>query len=181
MNPYDGGYNYGVWLCPGNQEKLAELIAKHNVKTVLEIGSCYGASACWFAREGCVVTCVDLWCAIPEHGVPAYVFDIFKRNTEGYPVSTVHGDSHSWDTLAYVGRLIGSVDLVYIDGSHDYEGVRQDIEMYGPLATKVLCGDDYDRDLPSVAGVIRAVDECVPDRKVHGRFWYKENSDEMVR
>lgn len=49
--------------------------------------------------------------------------------------------------------MVGSVDLVYIDGDHTYEGVKLDIEMYGPLARKVLCGDDYDPEVPTVAGV----------------------------
>ncbi len=175
MKPYDGGYDYGVWLCEGNQQRLAELIARHQVHTVLEIGSCYGASACWFARQPGIerVTCIDLWYAIPQHGIPANIFDIFLANIEAAGVRgkirPVVGDSHS-----PILRRFHPADLIYLDGDHTYEGVRQDIEMYGPIARKVLCGDDYDVNLPSVAGVIRAVDELIPQRKTWGRFWWEE-------
>ena len=176
MKPYDGSLDYGVWLCPGNQEKLAELIAVHNVRSVLEIGSCYGASACWFARHEMIerVTCVDLWCAIPEHGIPENVQAVCHWNCEHAGVADkirmVRGDSHAESTFQAVRRA----DLVYIDAGHTYEDARLDILTYGPLARKVLAGDDYDVDLPSVAGVIRAVDECVPGRQTHGRFWWRE-------
>jgi hypothetical protein len=76
--------------------------------------------------------------------------------------------------MTTVGVQLGSVDLVYLDAGHTYEDVAQDIQMYGPLARKVLCGDDFDVELPSVAGVIRAVDEFVPWRQTYGRFWWKE-------
>ena len=179
MKPYDGGTDYGVWLCSGNQDKLAELIQKHDVRTVLEIGTCYGASAIWFARQPGIerVVCVDLWCAIPEHGIPANVFDIFVANVRKAGMQSkivaVRGDSHLKSTLEMVvNATMGQSDLTYFDGDHTYHGVKLDLRMYG--AGKVLAGDDYDANLPSVAGVIKAVDECVPDRKVHGRLWWKE-------
>jgi cephalosporin hydroxylase len=178
MKPYDGGLDYGVWLAPGNQEVLDRLIAKHNIRTVLEIGTCYGASAIWFARHKEIerVTCIDLWCAIPEHGIPEDIGSIFWRNCIAANVAAkmypVRGNSHDKDTFAVAQRA----DLVYLDAGHTYEDVRLDIMMYGPLANKVLCGDDYDVDLPSVSGVIRAVDEFVPSRQTHGRFWWSENA-----
>ncbi len=176
VKPYDGGYDYGVWLCPGNQQKLDELIEKHEVRSVLEIGSCYGASAVWFARHPQIerVTCIDLWCSIPEHGVPPNILEIFMRNCQSAGVAgkvyPVIGDSHKESTLARVGLA----DLVYFDGDHTYRGCLMDILMFDHLARKVLCGDDYDADLPSVAGVIRAVDALVPDRQTFGRFWWEE-------
>lgn len=176
MKPYDGSYNYGIWLCPGNQAMLDRLIFKHDIRSVLEIGSCYGASAVWFARHETIerVTCVDLWCEIPEHGIPPHVMSLFDSNCQRAGVTDkirrVVGDSHDESIFQACRRA----DLVYLDGDHTYEGARMDILAYGPLARKVLCGDDYDLALPSVAGVIRAVDELVPERKVHGRLWFKE-------
>lgn len=176
MKPYDGSYNYGIWLCPGNQAMLDRLILKHDIRSVLEIGSCYGASAVWFARHEMIerVTCVDLWCEIPEHGIPSDVQLKFLHNCEiagvADRVRMVRGDSHDEETFQACRRA----DLVYLDGDHTYEGARMDILAYGPLARKVLAGDDYDFSLPSVAGVIRAVDELMPNRQTHGRLWYVE-------
>jgi len=162
-----------AWLYPHVREKLAELIAKHDIRTVLEIGTCYGCSAIWFAQRVERVTCIDTWGDIPEHGL----YDIYKQFVANTKASALYeGDRLYWMVANShnVLSVAASYDLVYLDGDHTYEGVKQDIEMYGPLASKVLCGDDYDADLPSVAGVIRAVDECVPDRQTHGRFWYLE-------
>lgn len=173
LKPWKYGEDIGGWFAPDLQTKLAELIAKHDVKTVLEIGTCYGCSAIWFAQRVERVTCVDLFGDIAEHALTG-TLDMFVRNLAAARVADrVHwlvGDSHDPMTLGY--KM--AVDLVYLDGDHTYKGAKQDIEMYGPMARKVLCGDDYDVDLPSVAGVIRAVDECVPGRETFGRFWWKE-------
>ena len=48
-------------------------------------------------------------------------------------------------------------DIVYIDASHDYNSVKQDIATWLPLVREggVICGDDYN---PGWPGVIKAVD-----------------------
>src|ERR1700734_3475264 len=162
-----------AWLYPHVAEKLEELIVKHEIRTVLEIGTCYGCSAIWFAQRVERVTCIDLWGDILEHGLYR-IYEQFIANAVA--AGLYEGDQLYWMVANSHDALpvASSYDLVYLDGDHTYEGVKQDIDMYGPLASKVLCGDDYDVELPSVAGVIRAVDECVPERKTHGRFWYIE-------
>jgi cephalosporin hydroxylase len=47
----------------------------------------------------------------------------------------IEGDSHDPGTLERVRELVrpGSVDLLFVDGDHTYEGVRADFELYGPL------------------------------------------------
>jgi predicted O-methyltransferase YrrM len=49
-------------------------------------------------------------------------------------------------------------DVVYIDASHDYESVKEDILTWLPKVKKggIICGDDYYSDWP---GVIKAVNE----------------------
>lgn len=53
-------------------------------------------------------------------------------------------------------------DIVYIDASHEYEFVIEDIKNWIPKVKKggVICGDDYVKGWP---GVIRAVDEIFGD------------------
>ena len=177
LTPWKFGEPPDAWLYPHVAEKLDELIAKHKIRTVLEIGTCYGASAIFFAKRVERVVCIDTWGDIPEHGLintyGAFVDNLRASGVLGTPgrVQWVVGNSHKPSTFA---RVYGLYDLVYIDAGHTYEDVKQDIEMYGPHATKILCGDDYDPELPSVAGVIRAVDELVPDRQTHGRLWWRE-------
>lgn len=64
------------------------------------------------------------------------------------------------------------VDLIYIDGSHDYESVWQDVFGYSELLSSrgVICGDDY--ELPSVAEAVQHVANLLTMRvNVVGTFW----------
>ncbi len=60
--------------------------------------------------------------------------------------------------------------LIYIDADHRYEHVFCDISAWrSNLAYDgILCGHDYDDSHP---GVIQAVDELLPDRKVDANVW----------
>ena len=60
-----------------------------------------------------------------------------------------------------------SVDFVFVDGNHDYEYVKKDIELWMPKIVKggMMAGDDYKR---CEAGVIQAVDEMLPHKKILG-------------
>ena len=55
-----------------------------------------------------------------------------------------------------------SLDFVFIDGDHSYEGCRNDIELWWPKVKNggVLSGHDYRRDREGF-GVVRAVNEFV--------------------
>lgn len=160
------------WFAPENRATLGRLIAEHRVRTVLEIGTCFGLSAGWFAQRVERVTCIDVWWEIPCAAVPANVYEIFVSNMEALGVRNkiviVRGNSH----LDEVCASVGDFDLVYIDGDHTYPGCKQDIRMYGPKARKVLCGDDYAPDHPDLIGVVQAVDEMLPDCSKAGRFWW---------
>jgi hypothetical protein len=63
------------------------------------------------------------------------------------------------------------IKFCHIDGSHDYESVRQHI--LGALAWivpgGVLCGDDFAPDAP---GVMRAVQDLLPGYQQVHRFWH---------
>lgn len=65
-------------------------------------------------------------------------------------------------------------DIVYIDASHDYENVRDDILAWRPKVRPggFLCGDDY---VNGWDGVIRAVDEVIGKehlRRVGNQQWW---------
>ena len=57
----------------------------------------------------------------------------------------------------------GFFDWLYIDGNHEYEFVKADLELYLPKVKPggLICGDDYDWNVASGYPVRRAVDEFV--------------------
>lgn len=59
-----------------------------------------------------------------------------------------------------------SLDLVFIDGNHDYEYVKEDIELWLPKVRSggILAGHDYDLIENRFPGVKRAVDELFGDQ-----------------
>jgi methyltransferase family protein len=69
----------------------------------------------------------------------------------------------------------GSLDFVFLDSDHSYEGTRDAILAFLPKLKKdgTLAGHDYSLEYP---GVIRAVDELLPNSKknknsfIHGRL-----------
>jgi hypothetical protein len=54
------------------------------------------------------------------------------------------GDSHSLETVEKLKiRLAGrSIDLLFIDGDHSYNSVKQDYELYGPLTRHLIAIHD---------------------------------------
>lgn len=90
--------------------------------------------------------------------------DSERRNLEWMALSDerheqIHGDS------AEVGRdwARGLVDLVFIDGDHTYQQVREDIWMWLPHIVEggILCGHDYGWE--KWPGVKQAFDEEMVD------------------
>ena len=55
-----------------------------------------------------------------------------------------------------VNDIKEELDFVYVDGNHDYEFVKKDIELYYPLIKKggVIGGDDFSVDFVGVAKAV---------------------------
>lgn len=108
-------------------------------ETVLEIGTFQGGTLwVWTRALDSVrrVTCIDK---------PVWNEMIHQRRRELYPtfsadveIELLFGDSHAESTYEEATRFVDeSVDFLFIDGDHSYEGVKQDFEMY-----RHLVGDD---------------------------------------
>jgi Methyltransferase domain len=61
-------------------------------------------------------------------------------------------------------------DMVFIDADHSYDAVKADILRWRSKAAHLFCGHDYAPEWP---GVVRAVDELLPERqRGPGSLWY---------
>lgn len=68
-----------------------------------------------------------------------------------------------------------SVDFVFIDGDHSYDGAKLDTKLWLPIVKKGgwIGGHDYDH--PRLPGVKKAVDEIFSDKKIElddNRTWF---------
>ena len=82
------------------------------------------------------------------------LYDIFLKNTTEYSKSFEILPFHS--SQASRGFLSRSIDFLYIDGSHDYESVKQDLNIWFPKIKNggTIAGHDYEW-----GGVKQAVNE----------------------
>jgi hypothetical protein len=64
--------------------------------------------------------------------------------SEKYAKPDILGDSHDPETLATLKERLGTqdVNVVFIDADHEYEDVKKDYEMYGPLAQDIIAFHD---------------------------------------
>lgn len=169
------------WFLDHAKAKVGDLIERYAIRSVVEVGCWLGHSTAWFAHRVDCVTCVDTWMETEDDISPNnLVWTLNQLNmTRDFLWAFVENmrEEGVWDKLTIVrGRShdvadqVGEADLVYIDADHTYEGCAGDIVAYLPKARKIICGDDY--VVRNSFGVIRAVDEMVPNRQVESPFWW---------
>ncbi len=159
------------WMSEQELVWLAEQAAEH--KSIVEIGSYLGRStrALLDHTQGFVYA-VDDWKG------PRDVY-INKEQRKGIYQSFLDNVSDKNDHLVVIQldhRLIGNFpqpDMVFIDGSHEYLDVKNDIEIWLPRIEKggLLCGHDFG----VFEGVDRAVVELLGEVEVaeNTSIWYK--------
>jgi predicted O-methyltransferase YrrM len=174
------------------------LVEQTKPKTIIEVGSWLGASAINMAKItkqlnlDTKIYCVDTWLGAPEfwtwgnntpdrdlkikNGYPQVYFD-FLANVVEHNVQDV---IIPIPNTSYIGYMILkhyniSADLIYIDGSHEYVDVKNDIVCYLELLNSngIMFGDDY----ASWPGVNKAVNETLTNKfqVVENNFWIYKN------
>lgn len=150
------------WLMPEEGKALADLARD---KRVLEIGSYCGLSTVCMARTAKHVTAVDYF---DGRGTPnpKSTLESFNENIRRHGVAH-KVSAHTPDDVRY---SFASYDIVFIDGAHDYESVKTDIEiaMQALKPGGLIVLHDY-RENPGEhdgrwdPGVTKAVNELIGD------------------
>ncbi len=159
-----------VALEPSDQNQTTGLREMHrdiarvaSLKTMVEVGSSYGASTRVHALFAEIVTAVDPW---PDENT--FLAFCFKK-----PTNVVVCRKRSLD--AALDFADGSLDLVYIDAEHDYDSVVSDISAWLPKIRKGgwIAGHDYHPDF----GVMKAVNDILgnPDKVYPDTSWLFRN------
>jgi hypothetical protein len=131
----------------------------------LEIGAWLGSSASLMAShpQKTTVISVDLWDLNPN-GVKLESFknnlNLFNKNN--YPTIAIQGSSMDTNIISKVFSVVNSVDILYIDGDHSFEGCLNDFINYKNLVSNggYIVFDDY-RDYEYSPHVKHAVDYIV--------------------
>lgn len=183
---------------------FGDLISKLRPSTIIEIGTWKGASAftmCKAIKKNGLKTkifCVDTWLGALEFidKTQQWLENDFHRKERdlmlknGYPQvyyqflsNVIHTDNQNIiipipNTSDIAARFFKNnsikADLIFVDGSHDYEDVKRDIQNYYELLLNdesIIFGDDY-----RWHGVNKAVSEFSNEKGVkveviNNNFW----------
>jgi len=123
-------------------EKLLEVFKNKQPKIILEIGTANGGSLfclCKLAPNDALIISIDLpegkfGGGYPEFKTPVY--KLFKKDDQ--KLMLLREDSHLPETFKKIKDILNEqqIDFLFIDGDHEYGGVKNDFEMYLPLVKK---------------------------------------------
>jgi predicted O-methyltransferase YrrM len=143
---YDGPSVYAEIAPMQIESELAEflgVVAERRPRVVLEVGTATGGSLFGLAHVAspdAFLFTIDLPGAQFGSGYPPPRAALYRSfASEGQTIELLRGDSHSAEMRDRVLEQLGgrSIDLLFIDGDHSYDGSRRDFELYAPLV-----GDD---------------------------------------
>lgn len=141
--------------------------------TILEIGSYLGDSTVIFAKYFKHVISVDpylddLFDKKLRFDTAANIEQKFKKRIKDLPITKVKMKS-----LDYAKMNKDIIDIVYIDGKHNYKSVKNDIKAWLPHCRYFISGHDYWKS--KFPGVILAVNETIgkPDKTFCDFSWIK--------
>lgn len=167
-------------------ELYSEMVRKFpDGSKFVEIGSWKGRSAAYMATEivnndkQIEFTCVDTWQGSIEHQEANKdelkdLYHIFIKNMS--PVDGKYTPLRLTSLQAAEQFADNTLDFIFIDASHEYEDVKNDIKAWLPKLKKtgVIAGHDCYPDNPEFGGVYKAVKELIPNFKISENCWIYE-------
>lgn len=151
----------------------------------VECGAWLGRSSNYLCniRADVNVTVVDHWLGSPDERETSHklatetdIFRTFVENMKGLRYEVVRASSEE----ASERFADESLDVVFIDMTHTYDAVKEDIRLWLPKVKPdgILAGDDYANDWPEV---VRAVRDGLPGVQTMGRCWIHRKSGIPLR
>lgn len=141
-----------------NRLELAKHLAAQGFTKGAEIGVHEGrySEILFQSIPNLEMICVDSWDKIPHHEA---IYAAAVARLKPYKATIIH--KTSMDAAPQIKD--GSLDFVYIDASHEYTHVKDDIAAWTPKVKKggIVAGDDYYVTRQNNKGVICAVNEYV--------------------
>lgn len=145
---------------------LWETVAAGPHARVVEIGSLYGGTLWYWSFLPRIETLVSV--DVPSDA--AHVAVAVREARKSWPAwladrvtfVDVHADSHDPATVDVVRDELGTIDFLFVDGDHTYEGVRADWLAWSPLVRPgglVAFHDSWPNADRHEPGVVRWVDE----------------------
>ena len=145
-------FNHGDWFSHKVPifKKYFDNLNKDKIKEILEIGSWEGRSSCFFLKyfDKSILTCVDTWEGSEENFVDEnpnlqIVEKNFDNNISEYKDRIIKKKMTSNNFFKDNKKKF---DLIYIDGSHNFEDVLNDAKLgYESLNLNAyMLFDDYD-------------------------------------
>lgn len=124
-----------------NEEEFNRFIKEHyiplNPERVMEIGSFYGATLwAWIANNKNLKQLISIDLPIPpsdgRYNDMVRCRKMWLDWTSEIDFIDFEGDSHALETYVQVSHIVphGTVDMLFIDGDHSYNGVSLDWTMY---------------------------------------------------
>lgn len=133
------GLSFKVLQVKEETTELLELVDRLKPKTLLEIGTAGGGTLLLFTRVAsadAMILTVDLPYTLLGGSYSEWrrrMYQSFALDQQS--IWCFRSDSHSPATFRLVKERLGemSLDFLFIDGDHSYQGVKMDFEMYSPL------------------------------------------------
>jgi hypothetical protein len=156
-------YNAFAWQDSSAAEGFKQILDETKPSLIIEVGTWIGGSAIMMADAAkelnlnVEIVCIDTWLGSVEHWggvcVLAYengrpiIYEEFLSNVvcKGYQDVITPFPIDSTNGLLYFKKHNVKADLIYVDGGHDYQSVKNDLYNASEILNygRWLLGDDY--------------------------------------